>query len=258
MKNLNITVLQSDLVWENPSENIKAFTVKLNKLKQASDIVVLPEMFTTGFSMNARHLAEKMTGKSVTWMRNKAKKLDALVLGSLIIEEEGLYFNRLIAAFPNGDFKYYDKHHLFTLSGEDKIYSAGQERLQFNYKGWHICPLICYDLRFPLWSRNTSNYDVLIYIASWPKPRINAWDALLKARAIENMAYVVGLNRVGIDGNNLEYSGHSTVYDYLGDTLASAKENKEMITYVSLDKKQLKKTRKKLNFLNDRDIFEIN
>ncbi|MCF6213900.1 MAG: amidohydrolase [Flavobacteriaceae bacterium] len=258
MEKLRITLLQSDLVWEDPSENIKAFTLKLNRLKKASDIVVLPEMFTTGFSLNSKELSEKMTGKSVTWMRNKAKKIDALILGSLIIEEEGFYFNRLIAAFPNGDFKYYDKHHLFTLSGEDKFYTAGQERLQFNFKGWHICPLICYDLRFPVWSRNTTNCDVLIYIASWPKPRIDAWDTLLKARAIENMTYVVGVNRVGIDGNQLEYCGHSAAYDCLGKKLTPDNENQETIIYEALDKNYLLTNRKKLNFLNDRDTFEIN
>jgi len=258
MKNLSVTLLQSDLVFEDISENLNAFTLKLNHLKEATDVVVLPEMFTTGFSMNAKELAEKITGKTVTWMRKKAKKLDVLVIGSLIIKENNHYYNRLIAAFPNATIQYYDKHHLFTLSGEDKVYTAGQERLQFNYKGWHICPLVCYDLRFPAWARNTTNYDVLIYIASWPKPRIDAWDTLLKARAIENMSYVLGVNRIGIDGNNLEYSGHSAVYDALGKKLSHDKENEEVIINVLLNKKDLKSIRKKLNFLEDRDCFELN
>ena len=258
MKTLNITLLQSDIIWENPRENIRHFTLKLNKLKKAADVIVLPEMFTTGFTMNAKKLAEKMTGKSVTWMRKKAKKLDALVLGSLIIKEEGHYYNRLIAAFPNATVQYYDKHHLFTLSGEHKVYTAGQERLQFNYKGWHICPLVCYDLRFPAWARNTTNYDVLIYTASWPKPRINAWDTLLKARAIENMSYVVGVNRVGIDGNQLEYSGHSAVYDTLGKKLNTIIKNEAAIINVSLEKESLNTLREKLGFLEDRDYFELN
>lgn len=258
MKKLRITLLQSELVWEDISENLKAFTLKLNHLKEATDVVVLPEMFTSGFSMNTRELAEKMTGRTVTWMREKAKKLDVLVIGSLIIKENEHYYNRLIAAFPNAAIQYYDKHHLFTLSGENQVYTAGQERLQFNYKGWQICPLVCYDLRFPAWSRNTTNYDVLIYIASWPKPRIAAWDTLLKARAIENMSYVVGVNRIGADGNSLEYSGHSAVYDALGKNIASTKENKEAILNISLNKKELKSVRKKLNFLEDRDCFELN
>lgn len=257
MKNLNVTILQSDLVWEDVSANRKAFSAKLNQLKKPFDIVVLPEMFTTGFSMNSKLLAEKITDKSVTWMRNKAKKFDALFLGSLIIEERDHFYNRLVVAFPNGDLKYYNKHHLFTLSGEDKAYTSGQERLQFSYKGWEICPLICYDLRFPIWSRNTTNYDLLIYTASWPKARIDAWDTLLKARAIENMSYVVGVNRVGIDGNNLEYPGHSAIYNYLGEKLSPTIENQESMLSVSLDKDKLKQTRTQLNFLADRDRFKI-
>jgi len=258
MKNLRVTFLQSDLIWEDISANLNAFTIKLNHLKQAADVIVLPEMFTTGFSMNPEKLAEKMTGKSVTWMRKKAKKLDALVIGSLIIEDEGCYYNRLIAAFPNATVQYYDKHHLFTLSGEHRVYTAGEKRLEFNYKGWHICPLVCYDLRFPVWARNTTNYDLLIYIASWPKPRIDAWDTLLKARAIENMSYTIGVNRIGTDGNNLEYCGHSAVYDALGENIASTKENEEAILNISLNKKELKSIRKKFNFLEDRDCFELN
>lgn len=258
MKNLRVTFLQSDLVWEDVSANLNAFTFKLSHLKEATDVVVLPEMFTTGFSMNVENLAENIYDKSITWMRKKAKKLDALIIGSLIVVEKNNYYNRLIVAFPNGSIQYYDKHHLFSLSSEDKVYSAGQERLQFNYKGWQICPLVCYDLRFPVWSRNTTNYDVLIYIASWPKPRIAAWDTLLKARAIENMSYVVGVNRIGTDGNSLEYSGHSAVYDALGKNIKGTEENKEAILNVSLNKKELKSIRKKFNFLEDRDYFELN
>lgn len=256
MKNLRITLLQSDLVWEDISANLNNFTLKLNHLKQAADVIVLPEMFTTGFSMNPEKLAEKMTGKSVTWMRRKAKKLDALVIGSLIIEDKGHYYNRLVAAFPNATVQYYDKHHLFTLSGEHKVYTAGDKRLEFNYKGWHICPLVCYDLRFPAWARNTSYYDVLIYIASWPKPRIDAWDALLKARAIENMSYVVGVNRVGV-GNNLEYCGHSAIYNALGKKLISSEPQKDEIIQISLNKASLLDLREKLQFLNDKDSFEF-
>jgi len=257
MEPLNLTFLQSHLVWEDVSANLKVFSAKLNQLKNPTDVVVLPEMFTTGFSMNSKFLAEKMDGKSVTWMQMQSKKLQTVVLGSLIIEENGHFFNRLVVAFPNGDLKQYNKHHLFTLSGEDKAYTSGQERLQFNYKGWKICPLICYDLRFPLWARNTASYDLLIYIASWPKTRIDAWDTLLKARAIENMSYVLGVNRVGADGNQLEYPGHSAVYNCLGAKLASTSENQEAVCSISLDKNQLVTTRNQLNFLNDHDRFKI-
>ena len=257
MEPLNLTFLQSHLVWEDVSANLKVFSAKLNQLKNPTDVVVLPEMFTTGFSMNSKFLAEKMDGKSVTWMQMQSKKLQTVVLGSLIIEENSHFFNRLVVAFPNGDLKQYNKHHLFTLSGEDKAYTSGQERLQFNYKGWKICPLICYDLRFPVWARNTASYDLLIYIASWPKTRIDAWDTLLKARAIENMSYVLGVNRVGADGNQLEYPGHSAVYNCLGAKLASTNENQEAVCSISLDKNQLVTTRNQLNFLNDRDRFKI-
>ncbi len=257
MENLKITLLQSDLVWEDISANLKAFTKKLNNLKDATDVVVLPEMFTTGFTMNSKNLAEKMIGKSVTWMRKKAKKLDALVLGSLIIKDQNKFYNRLIAAFPNATVKFYDKHHLFTLSGENEWYTAGQERIQFKYKGWNICPLVCYDLRFPVWARNNTNYDLLIFIASWPYARIAAWDTLLKARAIENMSYVVGVNRVGIDGNNLEYPGHSAIYNCLGKKLVATQKNREDIAHFTLNKSNLLENRKILGFLNDIDLFEI-
>jgi len=257
MENLKITLLQSDLIWENISENLKNFTLKLNNLKYSTDVVVLPEMFTTGFTMNSIKLAEKMVGKSVTWMRKKAKKLDALVLGSLIIIDQNKYYNRLIAAFPNASVKFYNKHHLFTLSGEKKAYTAGQERIEFKYKGWNICPLICYDLRFPVWSRNNTNYDLLIYIASWPHNRIAAWDTLLKARAIENMSFVVGVNRVGIDGNNLEYPGHSAIYNCLGKKLVDTQKNREDIAHFTLNKSNLFEKRKNLSFLQDKDLFEI-
>ncbi len=243
MENLKITLLQSDLVWEDISANLKAFTQKLNNLKDATDVVILPEMFTTGFTMNSKNLAEKITGKSVTWMRKKAKKLDALVLGSLIIKDQNKFYNRLIAAFPNATVKFYDKHHLFTLSSENEWYTAGQERIQFKYKGWNICPLICYDL--------------LIFIASWPYTRIAAWDTLLKARAIENMSYVVGLNRVGIDGNNLEYPGHSAIYNCLGKKLVATQKNREDIAHFTLNKSNLLENRKTLGFLKDKDLFEI-
>jgi len=257
MENLKITLLQSDLVWEDIQANLNAFTIKLNHLKKAADVIILPEMFTTGFSMKSKNLAEKMIGKSVMWMRKKAKKLDVLILGSVIIKDQNKFYNRLIAAFPNASVKFYDKHHLFTLSEENKAYTAGKKRIQFKYKGWNICPLVCYDLRFPVWSRNNTNYDLLIYVASWPYHRITAWDTLLKARAIENMSFVVGVNRVGIDGNNLEYPGHSAIYNCLGKKLVATQKNREDIAHFTLSKSNLVENRKKLNFLNDMDSFKI-
>lgn len=255
-ENLNITLIQSDLVWENPSENLKVFSEKLKSLNNSTDLIVLPEMFNTGFSMNVKVLAETMESVTVKWLLAHAKLLNAVILGSIIIEENDKYYNRLLVAFPDGSLKHYDKHHLFTLANEHKTFTAGQKTITFDYKGWKICPLVCYDLRFPLWARNTSNYDILIYIASWPKPRIEAWNALLKARAIENMSYVVGVNRVGTD-SKLAYSGHSAIYNYLGEKLTNATPHKEEIISLKIEKAPLLKVREKLQFLNDKDSFTI-
>jgi predicted amidohydrolase len=175
----------------------------------------------------------------------------------LVVEENGYYYNRLLFVHPDGVVESYDKRHTFTLAGENEVYSAGTQKLIVNYKGWKICPLICYDLRFPVWARNVENYDVLIYVANWPKVRIAAWDALLKARAIENMSYCIGVNRVGLDGNNHEYSGHSAAYDVLGKRLDTIPTDKEAIEIVTLNKKDLEIYRMKLNFLEDRDEFSL-
>lgn len=257
MNKLSVTLIQSDLIWEDPSKNLKAFSEKLKSINRPTDLIILPEMFTTGFSIHAKALAQKMDGTTVNWLLTQAKLLNAVVLGSLIIEEYGNYYNRFIVAFPDGSLKHYDKHHLFTLADEHKTYTAGQKLITFDYKGWKICPLICYDLRFPIWARNTSNYDVLIYIASWPKPRIEAWDTLLKARAIENMSYVVGVNRVGTDSNKLEYPGHSVIFNCLGKKLTNSISYKEEIIYLKIEKASLLKVREKLQFLNDRDNFKF-
>ena len=207
--------------------------------------------------MNPEKLSETMEGFSVSWMREKAIKKEIAIVGSLIIEENGNYYNRLIFTKPNGEIHTYDKCHLFTYGGEDKVYSSGNERLIVDYKGWKICPMICYDLRFPVWTRNSDTYDVLIFVANWPKPRISAWDTLLKARAIENMCYTIGVNRVGVDGNNLEYIGHSQVIDMLGNELNAIDNEKEVVFKVSLDKSTLMESRNKFRFLNDKDSFSI-
>lgn len=258
MQNLNLTILQADLAWENPEKNIAYFTKVIIQLPETVDVVVLPEMFTTGFSMNAAHLAEPQNGKSLSWMQQMAKEKQTCITGSLIIEEKGNYFNRLYWVFPDGTFKIYDKKHLFTLAKEEQTYSAGNQQLIVEYKGWKFCPLICYDLRFPVWARNTKDYDVLLYVANWPKMRTAAWDALLKARAIENMAYCVGVNRVGKDGNDYPYVGHSAVYDALGNLLTKSDYHENVFSEVhSLDYNALQKLKNKLGFLKDRDPFQF-
>ncbi|MCL4151052.1 UNVERIFIED_CONTAM: hypothetical protein GTU68_054534, partial [Idotea baltica] len=218
---LEVACIQTELIWENPKENRAVFEDKINQLAQV-DLIILPEMFSTGFTMNPSSVAESMDGLTVQWMVKMAQSTDAAIMGSLVIKEKGHYFNRLVFAEPSGEIKQYDKRHAFTLAGEDKAYTVGQDKLIITYKDWKICPMICYDLRFPVWSRNRNEYDVLIYVANWPKPRILAWDTLLKARAIENMSYCVGVNRIGQDINGYEYIGHSAVYGPLGEELSTS------------------------------------
>ncbi len=257
MENLNIALLQADLVWENIKKNLKQFEKKIDAENAEVDLFILPEMFSTGFSMNAEKLAESTNGLTLKWMQRMANQKNAAVTGSVIVKEGGHYFNRLYFVFPDMSFKKYDKHHTFTLAKEHETYTAGTERLIVDYKGWKICPLVCYDLRFPVWARNTEDYDLLIYVANWPKTRIHAWDILLQARAIENMAYCAGVNRTGLDGNKYEYTGHTAVYDSLGKPLFDQEMEKEFTKIVTLDKKHLIETRKKLKFLQDRDKFTL-
>lgn len=254
---LKIAVIQANLVWENPIQNRLNFSNKINALKAQVDLIVLPEMFTSGFTMNAPEVAETMQGETTKWMLEISKEKQAAVVGSFIISEENKYYNRLLLVKPNGSIETYDKRHTFTLAGEDKVYQAGNEKLIVTYKGWKICPLVCYDLRFPVWARNVEDYDVLIYVANWPKPRIAAWDALLKARAIENMSYCIGVNRVGLDASNYEYTGSSAVYDVLGEKISNIALGKEQVEIVTLNKKHIKKYRDKLQFLSDKDSFNL-
>lgn len=253
---LQIAIVQKDLVWQDAQENKNQLDVLLSGINNV-DIIILPEMFTTGFSMNPKSLAEKMNGRTVNWMQKKARELKSALVGSIIIEEQNKFYNRLLFVHPNGKVESYDKRHAFTLAGEDKEFSVGSSKLIVDFKGWKICPLICYDLRFPVWSRNVENYDMLIYVANWPKPRINAWNTLLKARAIENMSYCIGVNRVGLDAKEHIYSGNSIAIDYLGKELTQIAENKEVILYATLNKIGLIATREKLSFLNDKDKFVI-
>ena len=253
---MKIAILQSDLAWENPIENRNNFENKINAIAGKVDLIVLPEMFTSGFTMNPNGVAETMQDKTVSWLKSIAKEKDTAITGSLIIEENGNFYNRLVFVFPSGEIETYDKRHLFTLAGENKTYTAGKEKLIVEYNGFKICLLICYDLRFPVFSRNTVGYDVLIYVANWPKLRTKAWDILLKARAVENMCYVVGVNRIGSDYNGLEYEGHTQAVDFLGDFILKPQEN-EGVFIVELDHNKLIETRKKLAFLDDRDEFVI-
>ncbi len=254
---LKVAIIQKELVWQNAEQNRVNLDAMFTDIKDV-DLIVLPEMFTTGFSMMPKPIAETMQGKSVRWMLDTAKTLNAAIVGSLIIQENELYYNRMLFVYPEGKIMQYDKRHAFTLAGENEEYTSGNDKLIVAYRGWKICPLICYDLRFPVWSRNVENYDLLIYSANWPKPRINAWNTLLKARAIENMSYCIGVNRVGIDAHNHEYSGNSVAIDYLGNELTPICEHKEAILYASFDKIAMHKIRTKLPFLEDKDAFTIN
>lgn len=255
-KSLNVAIVQSNIIWENPEENKFNLSKQISDLKEV-DIIILQEMFTTGFTNNVEEVYESMDGDTVKWMLKKSSEKKALVIGSIIIKEEKLFFNRLIVTFPNGELKYYDKRHLFSYAGEDEIFSSGKERLTFIYLGFKICPMVCYDLRFPVWARNTEDIDLLIYVANWPKPRINAWDVLLKARAIENLCYVVGVNRLGRDFNNLEYLGHSAVINAMGEPVLEFLEGQELTKTIILSKDHIETTRSKFGFLADKDEFEI-
>lgn len=253
---MKIALIQSDLYWEDASKNRKSFESKINQIDSEVNLVVLPEMFSTGFTMNAPEVAETMQGDTVLWLQSLAKQKNFAITGSLIIVENEKYYNRMLFVFPSGEIQYYNKRHLFSLAGEDKFYTSGKEKVIIDYLDWKICLQVCYDLRFPVFARNVENYDLLLYVANWPKVRTNAWDTLLKARAIENLSYVVGVNRVGLDANNYEHVGHSQVVDFLGDFILEPQET-EAVFIVELDKKAMIETRKKLDFLNDKDIFEI-
>jgi omega-amidase len=253
---MNVALIQAPLVWENPKANRDYFEEKIKSVSDEIDLVILPEMFSTGFTMNPSEVWETMEGETISLLKNFAKARNLAITGSLIIKEDDEFYNRLVFIFPSGEIKKYDKRHLFSLADEEKVYTAGKDKLIVDYLGWKICPLICYDLRFPVFARNVEAYDLLIYVANWPKVRINAWDILLKARAVENMTYTIGVNRIGEDVNGFAHSGHSQVIDFLGNYMVEP-QNSEAILITTLDKKEMLKTRKRLGFLNDRDNFSI-
>jgi omega-amidase len=253
---MKISIIQASLHWQNKAKNLQSFAEKLLPLKGETDIIVLPEMFSTGFSMQAETLAETMNGTTFQWMKTQANFLQSVVVGSFICIENNQYFNRLIWVQPDGIYHQYDKRHLFSLAGEDKYFTAGTHRKIIEYKGFRFCPFVCYDLRFPVWSRNDNAYDVLIYVANWPVPRVHHWDALLQARAIENQAFTIGVNIFGEDGNGLKYSGHSSIYDYAG-TLLYKICDREDIASTELSLEALNVYRNRFGFLKDQDTFEI-
>ncbi|MCL4138439.1 UNVERIFIED_CONTAM: hypothetical protein GTU68_042222 [Idotea baltica] len=253
-----IAIVQTDLVWEDPELNRLNLSEKISAISKPVDLILLPEMFTSGFTMEPKKVAETMSGKTIAWLREVAIKKNSAISGSLVIVEGNNYYNRLVFVYPNGDIKSYNKRHTFTLAGEDKEYTAGSDKLIVEYKGWKICPMVCYDLRFPVWARNTENYDLLFYVANWPKPRIEAWHTLLKARAIENMSYCVGVNRIGIDNNEYEYTGNSVAFDTLGEQISKLKPYEDATEIITLSKTDLLATREKFKFLEDRDDFTIN
>jgi omega-amidase len=269
MASLTITTIQSNLFWEDKSGNLDMFAHKIRSLKEKTELVVLPEMFSTGFSMAPERMAEKMDGPTIDWMKTLATEKKIILTGSLIIEEEGAFYNRLIWMLPNGSYGYYDKRHLFAYAGENQHYAAGNKRLIASVKGFKILLQVCYDLRFPVWCRQSpvglnpsgstrrAEYDLLINVANWPAKRSHAWKTLLTARAIENQCFVVGVNRVGTDGNGHYYSGDSMVLDPLGTILYHQAGDEDQHT-ITIEKQALENIRNKLPFLDDADNFTLN
>ena len=258
---LGCSLIQSQLHWEDKNANLQMFEQKINSITTQTHVVILPEMFSTGFSMQPEKFAEKMDGPTVEWMTKIASSKKIILTGSIIIEEEQNYFNRLIWMLPNGQYGYYDKRHLFAYGEEDRYYKAGTKRLVASVNGWKVNLMVCYDLRFPVWSRQQPDdggfeYDVLVYVANWPQKRNTAWKSLLRARAIENQCYVIGVNRVGNDGNNIYHSGDSMIIDPLGEILYQKPDEEDIFT-TQLNKERLNEVRQKFQFLRDADDFKI-
>ncbi|MBE8720051.1 amidohydrolase [Sphingobacterium pedocola] len=257
MEPIKITTFQAYLFWENVEKNLQNLALRLSSLREKTDLILLPEMFNTGFTMNVEKCAEKMDGPSMHWLYEMSKKFDCVVAGSLIIEEEDKYYNRFIWMSPDGSFVHYDKRHLFGMAKEDDVFTAGKSRIVLQLKGWKICPMICYDLRFPVWSRNqVDGYDLLVYIASWPDKRSAHWRTLIPARALENQAFVIGVNRVGYDGNEVYYSGGSMCISPVGDVVYYKPEDEDLYTF-TLNPKDLENARAQFPFLKDGDNFSI-
>lgn len=255
--NLKICLVQSDIIWEDKKKNFEQYDIALDSQKGVSDLIVLPEMFATGFTMNAQKLAENEHGGTIAWMHEKAVKYNSVITGSMIFESGNDIFNRLIWMKPCGSWEYYDKRHLFTMAGEKEHYSAGNTRRTFLLKGWKIMPMICYDLRFPVWFRNTEEYDLMVNVACWPESRRLAWDTLIKARALENQSYVCGVNRTGIDGNIIKYNGGSVIIGPDGKTILSFADNVTGVKTGEISMTELREFRKNFPVLKDMDKFSI-
>lgn len=258
---LKIALVQTDIHWQDKTANLAMLEEKIWDLKAKADLILLPEMFPTGFTMDAAKLAEPMNLTVCKWMKQLAAQTQATIAGSAIISEGGKFYNRLLWVSPDGQIQYYDKRHLFRMAQEEETFSAGKKLPVFELKGWKICPQVCYDLRFPVWSRNgwedgVAGYDILFYVASWPKARVSAWDMLLPARAIENLAFSIGVNRVGFDGNGIPYSGHSAAFDFKGEKIADLDEL-EGIQIVELSASVLEDYRTKFPAWRDADSFQI-
>ena len=257
---LHVSLVQTSLHWEKIDANLAMFEEVLSTIEK-TDLIVLPEMFTTGFTMNPENVSEPEGGKTFKWIRIVAKKYQAAVCGSYIVKINENYYNRLLFVLSDGTARSYDKRHLFSLVGEDQKYTAGKERLVVEYLGWKIAPFICYDLRFPVWSRSQYvkeclyEYDLIVFVANWPTPRIKAWDTLLAARSIENMSYGIGVNRIGIDAIGHEYAGHSEIYDYTGEAIGT--RTTDQIITATLNKSMLDKFRSRFNFQREADRFKI-
>lgn len=256
MDKLKVSIIQPDLVWENTGANLTKFEKFFDQIDQ-SDVVVLPEMFNSGFTMNVNDFAQPMNGRVVSWMKSESLERNFALLGSTIIKHDEQNFNRFIMALPCGTAIGADKRHLFRMGNEHHNYSPGVKKKIFQYFGWRIRPLVCYDLRFPVWSRNQNDYDLLVYVANWPAPRREVWKTLLKARALENQCYVIGVNRVGKDGMGLDYTGDSVVIDYKGNIVAEVAENTEGIASTTLSLSELHQFREKFPAYMDADDFEV-
>jgi len=258
MENLKVTVFQGYLFWENIDKNLQNISLRLSNIRVKTDLIILPEMFNTGFTMNAEQLAEPMNGKTMQWMQKTAAEFECVVTGSLIIKDNGRYYNRLIWMRADGSFECYDKRHLFTMAKENLVYTPGQKKLIVELNGWKIRPVICYDLRFPIWLRNkNAEYDLLIVVANWPEKRSLHWRTLIPARAVENQSYVIGVNRVGHDGNEVYHSGDSTCIDPNGNVVYYKRDEEDVYTF-TINREELIKTRRVFPFLKDADNFDIN
>lgn len=257
MENLKVTTYQGYLFWENIDKNLQNITLRLGGIREKTDLIILPEMFNTGFTMDAERLGEPMDGKTMQWMKTIAEKYNCTITGSLIIKENNKFYNRLIWMNADGTHQHYDKRHLFAMGKEHLTYTAGTKKLVVELKGWKICPMICYDLRFPVWMRNVDEeYDMLIIVANWPEKRALHWRTLIPARAVENQSYVIGLNRVGHDGNEVYHSGDSTCISPNGDVVYYKRDEEDIYTF-TINAEELKRVRRAMPFLRDADKFEI-